>query len=157
MKINYDQSSCYQSEIKICAPCSIPLYGPWRTPGPIFWIHCQCYGKRPQTSTCKNNLKINFSSTAAYPTTSGAFLIQEMWFKELFVYFLFLSCLMKGFPPHILHSPSLTDCLRCGAEHTGSWQQQPTLSSPLEGGLSHNKATEELQLRYPYLFIFPGW
>lgn len=41
--------------------------------------------------------------------------------RNVIVIVLFLiAYIISGFTPHIVHSPSLTDCLSCGPEHEAS-------------------------------------
>lgn len=68
--------------------------------------------------------------------------------------FNFFPVFWKVFLRTIYMDHHLTECLGCGPEHKASWQQQANLSSPLEGGLSRNKATRKLQQSSLYLFIF---
>lgn len=75
-------------------------------------------------------------------------------FKVFSIFCIFFS-LLKGFSLHTIYMcHRLTECLGCGPEHKASWQRQANLSSPLEGGLSRNKATRKLQQSSSFIYLF---
>lgn len=78
----------------------------------------------------------------------------EIPLKSFSIFSIFFS-LLKGFSLYTIYMRHrLTECLGCGPEHKASWQRQANLSSPLEGGLSRNKATRKLQQSAGFIYLF---